>query len=184
MRSLIFHRAQPFVLQYRRTVGNPSWDQNLEKFSTLSELISELRKDVYLFFSLELCLMTIFSGKNMRRTPGALKTTKIASRLFRDGFSPRVYWTYQTVVISSKIDESPNEGVYLQITIIFGIQPHCAQEALEPPFSASSYSFSISFVVLDSKESEFSDLIFLGLKRTKHVYFRIRLPRIRDFQKK
>ena len=36
---------------------------NLEEVPTSSELISELRKDVYLIFSLELCLKTIFLGK-------------------------------------------------------------------------------------------------------------------------
>ena len=82
-------------------MGNPSWGKNLEESSTVSELISELRKDFYLIFSLELCLNTIFSGKNMRRTPWLLKTTKIARTFFVTDFPENVYgWAYPTMVTS------------------------------------------------------------------------------------
>ena len=69
-------------------MGNPSWGKNLEEVPTSSELISELRKDFYLIFSLELSLMTIFSGKNYATHPLASENNENRKSVFSSRIFP------------------------------------------------------------------------------------------------
>ena len=66
-----------------------SWGKNLEEVPTSSELISELRKDFYLIFSLELCLNTIFLGKNYATRPLAPENHENRNGIFSSRIFPK-----------------------------------------------------------------------------------------------
>ena len=68
-----------------------SLGENLEEVPTSSELISELRKDFYLIFSLELCLKTIFLGKNYAARTLASENHENRKCIFSSRIFPRMF---------------------------------------------------------------------------------------------
>ena len=83
--------AKSFVFKIQRILPFPivktSWGKNLEESSTS---ISELRKDFYLIFSLELCLKSIFLGENYATRPMASENDKNRKEIFSLHIFPRL----------------------------------------------------------------------------------------------
>ena len=68
-----------------------TWGKNLKGSSTLSELISELRKDFYLIFALELCLNIIFLWKNYATRPLAPENHENRNGIFSSRIFPKTF---------------------------------------------------------------------------------------------